>query len=295
MAWYTGTTSDYNDMLAKLVGHATANGWTALRNTSGEAILKSTTSSVDLFIGIKTYAATDSSAFGWFLNGYVGFNTALGWHEQPGTLTRYCPAVPMLNSTMTYWLSVTSRRITGVVRSGTVYHGFYLGFILPYRFPNQHPYPLVIGGSDGSDYLSNVSSSNYRRPNVGSTTARMFWHPIFFTDANAVLWVRDGSTWQSIDWFTEIDSSPAGVAPYNTPSTFADVVGLSFSGDYPLMRAEIFKTSTQRIYGSFDGWLWISGLGQTAESTFSIGTDQYIVFPNVFRVGTNDFAALRMA
>lgn len=161
MAWSTGSTTSYLDLVDIVKTTAAANGWTVLRDvtaTEKELIMKGSGSGSDeIYVGVRTYRDTNTLAFNWELAGFTGYESGNTWSTQPGIspgradsltpLTSGGAFVPLDNNPMTFWLSVNSRRILLVVKVGSAYVNAYLGFYNTFKTSAEHPYPLLIAGT----------------------------------------------------------------------------------------------------------------------------------------------------
>lgn len=156
-----------------------ASGWTAVRNTTPggekEVILQGVGSGSDtIFVGIKTYQQVNgaNTAYNWTCIGMTGFNSGLNFELQPGVSPGGIPVsgggayVPLKTTDafpMTFWFSVTGRRIWGVVKIEnaviTHYASFYLGFLNPFGTTTEFPYPIYVSGSTARhDCLFNTTA-----------------------------------------------------------------------------------------------------------------------------------------
>lgn len=156
-----------------------ATGWTAVRNTTPggekEVILQGIGSGSDtIFVGLKTYQQVNgaNTAFNWVLTAMTGFNSGLLFENQPGVSPNglqnsaggaYVPLKTTDGFPMTFWFSVTGRRIIGIVKieNGTItsYASFYLGFLNPFGTSTEFPYPIFVAGASArNDCLFNTTA-----------------------------------------------------------------------------------------------------------------------------------------
>lgn len=68
---------------------------------------------------------------------------------------------PLQRNPMQYWIVANGRRFVVVLSYGNRWTGLYAGLLLPFGFPAQYPYPLLIGAG-------NHSTDSYQNPPVGS-------------------------------------------------------------------------------------------------------------------------------
>lgn len=138
----------------------------------------------DIFVGIRTHQEPDVSTFdtvfNWQLFGLVEFNSALALHAQPNI----SPGVEAdigdrstgggvymvlkeddADPDITFWMSVTNRRIILVCKVETAstafYPSMYLGFINSFGTTAELPYPLYIAG------CTNRSNSHWGDSQLG--------------------------------------------------------------------------------------------------------------------------------
>ena len=166
MAWQTGTSTDWQDLLNDLQAFAEANGWTTDRDATAvggdsnvnEWIAHGSGGGSDaIYVGVRTYYASSPDARNWELAGFTGYASANTWENQPGiSFGRYNGStdaeklgsyVALQNTTISYWFSVTSRRIIMVAKCGTDYEWAYMGWMNPAGTSGEYPYPLCIAGS----------------------------------------------------------------------------------------------------------------------------------------------------
>lgn len=121
----------------------------------------------EIFVGIRSF--TSGSAHNFELRGMTGYEAASPFTTQPGispgnhesgiAAEQQGCYVPLDNSSITYWLFVSGRRIIGVFKVGaSTYTNLYLGFINPFGTAAEFPYPLLIAGC--SSLSSRLFSSN---------------------------------------------------------------------------------------------------------------------------------------
>lgn len=107
-------------------------------------------------VGIRTYKNSGASSHGWELAGMTGRNNLTTWVGQPDISPgRHDAAtssieggafVPLADTTITYWVNMTGRRIILCAKISTTYSSMYLGFIDPTGTLSELSYPLLVGG-----------------------------------------------------------------------------------------------------------------------------------------------------
>lgn len=214
------------------------------------------------------------------VNGATGFDTNLGFFEQPNTLGAIhdLPLIAVWDQPMTYWFSANGRAIMGVVKVTTTYQNFYAGFMLPYCLPSQYPYPMVIAASHNS--YSTLRPARYSRPdeaNSGMTTVYKF------NNSSNFYIYTPGGVWLSKD----SDNLPVG---YNTTLS----VGPTLDGVY-VAQPVVLQNSTitpTAIYGELDRIKWVSGEGQSSENTGTIGGTNHVIFQITNNTANNSYFAM---
>lgn len=290
--WITGTATDPADMLAKIVTHMTANGWTLLgASTSTEKYLSSPALGVATqFVGLKLVTDGVNNKYHLELQAYTGVIAGAGFTAHPGAQANanYRTLLLLWNNSMPYWAQVTARRLSIMVKvGGSTYHSGYLGMPLPMALPSQWPLPLVIGGSgcgyqsttpghsDTGDAVSNFWSTQLNRPQLWLRDAAGIWQKF------------ERQNFQNGSWYE-------GTYPYtarnNKCRNFRPITSTS---KYPIIPIEFGLFSTTSRYGWFDGLHHVSGVNLSPETTIT-GDDSktYIVFPNVYRTDAANWVAM---
>jgi hypothetical protein len=167
-------------------------GWTSLIDaTFGGSekvlMLQGNGSGTDtIYVGITTFTATAQDGFNtaknWGLWATTGYNNLLNWYAQPGispgfsgttgavtaTGGAYVALKPSTAFNISFWFSITGRRIIGVfkVQTGSTvfYSSMYLGFNNPYGTTTEFPYPIHVQGSSAR------ANSYYADTTIGRIT-----------------------------------------------------------------------------------------------------------------------------
>lgn len=319
MAFQTGTSTDYQDLLADLRTFCLANGWTSDRYTTGaedEVIFHGDGGASDeIYVGIKTYSNPGPGYYNWELRGFTGFDNGLAFESQPGL----CPAtyVPLRNLSMDYWFFVDGRRICATIKTGSSYQFVYAGFIDPYSTDAEWPYPLLIMGSSGnsttvfnSNEISYSSSINPALTNGGSYTSYIrfvdgTWYPVYnFTSTSTTethtINGNKVSVWPQCN---SVGTYPGEDTHFIT-SGFRSLFAATTQGGAPSML--LFRTENNggtavvpliplvlcmvdpspQLLGEIHNVYWSTFTnGITAEDTVTDGvtTDDYIIFQNIHR------------
>lgn len=139
-----------------------SNGWTANRDTTWSGSDKEVLmegeggGSDEIFVGWRTYSDGPANRYNLELHGMTGYDSGLDFDEQAGISPGFHDDVLStqkagcyllaLNSSMSYWISVTSYRIVGVIKAGSSYFPFYMGWGNRFATASEYPYPMLIAG-----------------------------------------------------------------------------------------------------------------------------------------------------
>lgn len=313
MAFESGTATDHEDLLDKLVTFLTTNvdltnagqAWSLLADRA-EPSVEFASNPVDravylqgpglagldeIHVNISTYKNTGGDYFNWAINGSTGFNNAEVTINQPGARQSDC-AVLLWDTSIPYWFIANGRRFIVVAKVSTVFQSMYGGLIMPHGTPGEFPYPLFTGG------CHYTMSSRWSVTNVGH---KAFWNPVrFSTQHVATAALRTpGGDWQffgNYEGATSSDSASSTLArvwPYNTfvafqRDTFA-------SSDYLLLPLLLHtQENDKNVFGELDGLFYVSGFSNASENTIQIGGEDYLVVQNTFRTAVEHYVAVKL-
>ncbi|MGR6496965.1 hypothetical protein IYR97_08160 [Pseudomonas fulva] len=179
------------------------------------------------------------------------------------------------------WTLVNSRRLCGVIRSGSSYYSFYAGLILPFGSNKVYPFPCFIGGSGE---LGGSKQSAYPFMSGGNQYCPKVCLP--------------GDDWQIVGGNSGGNSSFTNEFPYSYSYGFIH----PFDGKFHRLRSKIDggavvypalvvssgRTSDTDLLNADDGmWLgYLDGVfaipqGRAAESIIAVDGLDYLVVPNV--------------
>jgi hypothetical protein len=281
MACYNGSANSVLELVKGVVTFLT----TAANFDTGKAWSLMTPSSVDaitdevILKGVgdgsdEIYVGMKISGTNILLNGYAGYDSALGWDEQPGAISLdKLPAMPLVADTyMTYWLLANSRRFIIVVELSTQYESAYLGLFTPIAIENQYPYPLMIAGSsyDGVDWTdTSTNHSSFVCPGTGSYTSLAIRRP-------------DG-TWRygKNQILGDLCVWPTNVSPVNTLTVLDNELTLENVIMYPFY---LYENNPVGLIGQLDGIYWIGNREDlSTKDSIVYNNKTYKVFNNVQR------------
>lgn len=275
----------------------------------------------EIIVGWKTFFDSNSGARNMIVHGFTGYEPSLPYNDQPGRSPGLETAsagtdnggcyVLLTSATVTWWISVTPRRIVAVAKVGTCYSSLHLGFLNPFATGGEWPYPIYVAGtcndrfalpSESSIFISSfvdpVSASSTREGPGHIRTPDGQWRSVY---NSAVSGVSRGSRSQGEQVYPAgLISSPVGVPSedlwYGTTvswSSFIPTSGIpgtqqnrllrtTFSGGDRFIRipATIYGTAPNVIYGEIDGCFWFdaASTGIVTENRFTDGDERFTVF-----------------
>lgn len=191
-------------------------------------------------------------------NGYLGSSN---FDDQPGALT--ARAIPLWIQPIPYWIAANGQCVVIGARADTAYLSAYFGKMLTYGMPGQYPYPLVIGAP-----LSSAAAVRYSDATVGC--------PYKGNHARLQLRGVDGVWKTPLTW------------PYSTGIPHRDT-----AGSYPLLPIHLYDTSN--TYGTLDMVAFVTGFGNAAENTLTVGAETWTCLIDRTLNGISDFFAMRSA
>lgn len=327
MPTFKGTAASAEELLDvikdSLVDAATmgVEAWDVMRynETTGELILKGpgtkkedgSRGTDEIYVGIQLKGIGTTSRY-LVLNGFTGYDPLLKFNDQPGYIPQSqvkmqgTPIVPLICSSMHYWIVANGRRFVVVIRIGTRYEAFYLGLLKPYADAGQFPYPLVVGGSmTGMPFDAGTATFNYSMTREDSDH-RHFIDPGSVRNGLSSLRMRrhDGS-WANFcnktSSLSYLDVTAETVSPnkYSTWPYQNPLSDLLPNMDdtytlFPTILYEKIDGRPQTMFGELDGCYWVSGQVMGPEDTITIDTSKYLVVINVYRNKPGDYWALKM-
>jgi len=259
-----------------------------------------------IYVGIQTVENLTTPYHCWILGGFTNWIISETFYGQqgarPGNET-LLPWVLLDNQPMKYWFFANGRRIMGVIRVGTIYAPFYLGFPLVYGVPSSFPYPLVIGGSAAySSVLTNRQFSSTHK------THRGFPDPyILEYNSYGSLMVLNGS-WLSFGNYIDNDEEDTYGGNCVWPGNYAETSlfqhynnRLMWWGDptpdgtYPLFPLILCQEHlAHNILGELQGIYQVFGDGVVSEDDISYGGSTYKVFQNTYHTAAHNFFAIKL-
>ena len=116
----------------------------------------------EIYFGIQTMGDTNVGYANWQIRGFTGFATSspqyVDFLGQPGKSPPVYLPLQFSPAVMEYWFIANNRHVKGVVKTGSSYQNFYIGFINPYALESEYPYPMYVGATAQSESI--IFSSN---------------------------------------------------------------------------------------------------------------------------------------
>ncbi len=285
MAYTTGTATDHVDLLDRLETFISSNGWTTLHDGVNNLVAKGTGDNGfdEVFVSVETTENAGSSIYNWKLTGamtYLGQGDTLeaepfALHEQ--YLQLWDQAIP-------YWFFVNGRRLIVVAKVDTKYAIAHMGLLRPFATDEQFPYPYMLGGT----YHTDVSYT--------STLPLGFWagdtqRASIYTAAGVPHWMESFSNSSRPIFLPRIGDTTDGGVVYDLSTTI--------DGSYTILPIIVILKKVQptiaSTLGQVDGFYWVSGYGQASENIITVGSDNYIVFPEMNATGNQNWCAVLLA
>lgn len=252
-----------------------------------------------IFGGIRTRTAGTYANFE--LAGYFGnFGSDPSWNtdfeNQPLAKFAY---VTLWADPIDYWIVANGQRCIVVCRVGTVWTAFHIGKILPYASPSEYPYPFFLAGTN-NDVTAQISDvAGHRTFQCGARGSQYIF--LNTNDWSEVgMWDNGSETSVNAAESYVIQTANPWFGSSNPYATFAGSKA-NPDGTVNLMPLEIITTrSPGATLGQIEGAYWCSGLDQNGSvipsgSIITISSVQYLIIPNIFRINSYDFMAVRLS
>lgn len=279
--------------------------WTSKRRSSGNQMIWQAPGNGNLdqiLVGAKLFHDAGGDYYNWRLGGFTAFDSALTFENQanyvggPGQSSS-SPVLNLWNSSIPFWFIGNGRRAIIVAKVSTVYVVAYLGFMATYMSPGSFPYPLAVAGSMAWDSGEpTVGDVSWRWSFVGDSLRNLgIGTPQKASDAGCQLRLRlPTGLWRGFDsgWgenqfgrlWPYTDAKQGGMADWRP----------DLDGGYSILPIVLHDSAIANIYGEFDGVGAVTGFGQAAENTITIGLSQWLVVQNVNRTTKIDYFAVRL-
>lgn len=284
MAYTSGTSANYKDLMAIVAAFAAANNHTILEQSETRVYMKGLglAGNDGIYSGIECFEDSANGYYNWELSGSWSWRAGRALVSQPMSSGGgiFCS---FWNTSIPYWITANGRRILGFAKVGTVYEPFHLGLLSPYGTNKQYPYPLFVGGS---------GCTRTQAYTVATANHTAYWGKTTVTSGmyNGRLSVP-GGLWYNLSTY----NAGTQAACRSLSHTFADNTLNNLDGSYDLEEIVVVSGSdTTSTYGIVDGLFRVSGYQNTPENIITVGGINYIVFPDIYRQGNGDVVAMRM-
>lgn len=302
MAYITGEATGYRNLLEVLRGFVIANGWEQIGGEAGAIGADSFVSlrgpglagTDEILLSLRTFTNIPAAHYCIGISGHTAYAQGNPTPEPPGFNSPWV-YMPLIASTIRYWIVCNGRRMIVVAKSNSRYDVMYGGFVLPDHLPSDWPYPLLAAASStipqaGSSDL--VTHSNFwRGPRTGHLfTPEQLWRPLDNISTsggnpnNGAEVPPNGGWLFAADWKTNIGVSELARTLDNQP--WLRRGRLAQAGDDAL--------SARNFLGHFDGVFFTPAIGAIVESEIEVGADRYLVVPNVYRSTVGQMAAIHL-
>lgn len=300
MAYTTGEATNHLNLLEALRDYVVAQGWTQIGGQTGPIAPEDFVSlrapglggTDQIFMSLQAHSNAPAAHYTLRLRGHTAYNPGVPSVAPPG-LNSPWTYLPLINSTIRYWIVVNGRRFILVAKSNNRYDVMYGGFMLPEHLPSDWSYPLLIGGS-ANDFMQNASDSPLHASFwrcAGSSflfTPQQSWAPLQNISPSpgnngTETALRDGVL-VAVDWKTN----------------YGDANYTRTIDDKPwLRRGRLAQFSSSPLYpsnflGHFDGVYFTPSAGAVVESLIASGGADHLVVPNVYRNSVGQAAAIRL-
>lgn len=224
------------------------------------------------------------------INGYTGYDSGLGFHDQPGgicspaTMTccarAYVPGITVSDTNMAYWLFGDLDTVVVIVRVAAVYVAMYIGLLKRYALRTQDPYPMVV------DSPATYIASSYLGTNDYTLCQVNFGWPS--TNDGSLNYLYKDSGWQKAYrklLNTESANSLMWLAKSNCFSRLPD--------NNRIVQPILIYETGAGVRGEFKHVYKIYGTALSAEDTITVGGNSYICFPDALDAGLERWIAVR--
>lgn len=279
----------------------------------------------EIYVGWRTVSNVSGNYYNFELHGMTGYTSGVAMDEQPGIspgfwdestaeLRAGCYLLA-INTSLNYWFSVTSYRITGVIEVGSSFFNFYLGWGNRFATADEYPYPMLVAGhctvwntSYGTGSVlsglcdpRSTSSEDTGPMELLSTDGT--WYQIDNRDAlrtvlpaKATSGITDGST-PADDKFTHTTFPLTNIIPSaGTGTPTASIRALPGTTDAAVLEPAVihFWDPVTQVMMEMDDVFWTSGAGGVQSKDRAIdGSDIYRIFQNCNRSELYTFLAIK--
>lgn len=244
-----------------------------------------------IYVGLETYGASTTDTYNFGFTGFRAYDNTLNVQAQPNGITaRY---MYLVNSPIGFWIVANGQRFILVTKAAGVYQTAYCGFGLAYETPTYHAYPSIIAATNLSRTTRyNTTNGSYRHPADPGAGGFMAFYPDAQWRSHANRTDQGGTTDGASD-----NSTQGKVWPSTTDfgSYMPSYLRENLDGSRPLMPLVLWhQSSPTHVWGEMQGYYWTTGLNTVAEAIVREANFDHLVVNNMFRIGVQHYAAVRL-
>lgn len=244
-----------------------------------------------IFLMLTRAFSPGNDVYGVYFSSATSFSTTLS--GQPGHSG--WKVMSIWDTAMPFWLFINAQRLIAVAKVSTTYHSAYAGKFLPFATPDEYGYPMYVA----ADYSTAIhwSSTLYG--------FRCFADP----GVGAAMYFPSG-VWRSIENYNNTANSETATSSsghHTMPYVGGNGSGLNnavvrnqelrenLDGSYSLEPITLTANLDEPgVFGELDGAYAVSGFANGSENVITVGSDEYIVFNNIFRNARHNYFAVKM-
>jgi hypothetical protein len=258
-----------------------------------------------IYAGIQTWRDDGLGFYGWTLAGLTGYNGGVSFANQPG-IPSSPPKSLFQDRESPFWVIANGRRILMCYEVNTVYEWVHFGYLLPYGYPHENPYPYLVGGTcpderDVTDQDNRHTAfwSHCSHINVTDQNAGKVWDGSWFSMQNR--FTSSTNIYDQYGNYSVFRSWPYTIGHrHNDSGTTGDqrlmtALRRNYDGTYPLLPIVVWKsTVTKRTVGQIQGLYAIPGDNTNPGDVFTVSGITYVVLPNTYLRSNQSWAALKL-
>lgn len=245
----------------------------------------------NIFLMLSRTYSPGNDIYGVFFSSATSFNTALsgqaghsGWKF-----------MSTWDSSMPFWLFINAQRLIVVVKVSTTYHSAYAGKFLPFASPDEYGYPMYVA----ADYNGSIHWSS-----------TVYGFRCFADPGHGASMYFPSGVWRAIENYNNTALSEQGTSSsghHTMPYVGGNGSGLNYAvqrnqelrenldGTYSLEPITLMANLDEPgVFGELDGAYSVSGFANGSENVITVGSDEYIVFNNIFRNARHNYFAVKM-
>lgn len=241
----------------------------------------------EVYIGINTVSNVGVGSYNWELNGAVDWNSGISFYNQTGSLNASTVSYILLSTDpINFTFVADSKRILIYARvAGLVTETAYLGLLDLYFPYNAYPYPILIGGTSGTDQIYSSTSNHAWFLDPDNTDI------VRLRDNNGNWLIFDGAVTGFLDNYL-----------YNYPTSFLNSSTINLTdnidGSYLVHPISIMQYETSsdsvKLIGEYNGVFWVAGYSLSTGDTITISGIDYYVINDTNETTENRYACIKL-